>query len=194
MNKMNLLPSKRSGRLFVITGPSGVGKGTIVSRLLSIYKKVWLSVSSTTRKPRAGEIHGEHYFFTAREDFNQLIASGGFLEWAEFAGNFYGTPVDAVQTKIKEGRTVLLEIELEGARQVKKSYKNAFMIFIAPPDFNELEKRIRGRATDSEMSIKKRLERAQEELKAKEEFDAIVINNDLEKAVKDVALVMNLLQ
>ena len=194
MNKMNLLPSKRSGRLFVITGPSGVGKGTIVSRLLSIYKKVWLSVSSTTRKPRAGEIHGEHYFFTAREDFNQLIASGGFLEWAEFAGNFYGTPVDAVQTKIKEGRTVLLEIELEGARQVKKSYENAFMIFIAPPDFNELEKRIRGRATDSEMSIKKRLERAQEELKAKEEFDAIVINNDLEKAVKDVALVMNLLQ
>ena len=194
MNKMNLLPSKRSGRLFVIIGPSGVGKGTIVSRLLSIYKKVWLSVSSTTRKPRAGEIHGEHYFFTAREDFNQLIASGGFLEWAEFAGNFYGTPVDAVQTKIKEGRTVLLEIELEGARQVKKSYENAFMIFIAPPDFNELEKRIRGRATDSEMSIKKRLERAQEELKAKEEFDAIVINNDLEKAVKDVALVMNLLQ
>ena len=191
---MNLLPSKRSGRLFVITGPSGVGKGTIVSRLLSIYKKVWLSVSSTTRKPRAGEIHGEHYFFTAREDFNQLIASGGFLEWAEFAGNFYGTPVDAVQTKIKEGRTVLLEIELEGARQVKKSYKNAFMIFIAPPDFNELEKRIRGRATDSEMSIKKRLERAQEELKAKKEFDAIVINNDLEKAVKDVALVMNLSQ
>ena len=191
---MNLLPSKRSGRLFVITGPSGVGKGTIVSRLLSIYKKVWLSVSSTTRKPRAGEIHGEHYFFTDRDDFNQLIASGGFLEWAEFAGNFYGTPVDAVQTKIKEGRTVLLEIELEGARQVKKSYKNAFMIFIAPPDFNELEKRIRGRATDSEMSIKKRLERAQEELKAKKEFDAIVINNDLEKAVKDVALVMNLSQ
>ena len=194
MNKMNLLPSKRSGRLFVITGPSGVGKGTIVSRLLSIYKKVWLSVSSTTRKPRAGEIHGEHYFFTDRDDFNQLIASGGFLEWAEFAGNFYGTPVDAVQTKIKEGRTVLLEIELEGARQVKKSYKNAFMIFIAPPDFNELEKRIRGRATDSEMSIKKRLKRAQEELKAMEEFDAIVINNDLDKAVKDIALVMNLLQ
>lgn len=173
-------------RLIVITGPSGVGKGSLVEKLLQRNKHLWLSISATTRKPRVGEKDGQDYFFLEKEKFEKLIESDGFLEWAEFAGNFYGTPKNQIQNQLDKNKIVLLEIELEGARQVRKTFPEAFQIFLAPPSFEELEKRIRGRGTDGEEAIKRRLLRAHQELKAKDEFDEVVINDDLKQALTSV--------
>ena len=178
--------SSPSGRLLLITGPSGVGKGTLVARLLERHPGLWLSVSATTRAPRAGEEEGRHYFFLDRAAFERQVAAGGFLEWAEFAGNLYGTPRAAVQERLEAGRTVLLEIELEGARQVRRSFPAGFQVLLRPPSFEELERRIRGRGTDSEEAIARRLARAREELAAEAEFDAVVVNDDLERALVDL--------
>lgn len=175
-----------SGRLLLITGPSGVGKGTLVTRLLARHPELWLSVSATTRAPRAGEQEGRHYFFLSRAAFESQVAAGGFLEWAEFAGNLYGTPRAAVEERLQAGRMVLLEIELEGARQVRRSLPSGFQVLLRPPSFEELERRIRGRATDSEAAIARRLARAREELQAEAEFDAVVVNDDLERAVVEL--------
>jgi len=120
-------------RLSVITGPSGVGKGTLVSRLLARHPRIWLSVSATTRPPRPGEVEGESYFFLSREHFERQVAAGGFLEWAEFAGNLYGTPREPVERQLAAGRPVLLEIELEGARQVRHSFPAGFQVMLQPP-------------------------------------------------------------
>ncbi len=168
--------------LIVITGPSGVGKGTLVKRLLKEQKNIWLSISATTRLPREGEEDGKDYLFLDKNQFIDLIKENGFLEWAEFAGNFYGTPKSEVKQKLSEGKMVLLEIELEGARQVRKTCPDGFHIFILPPSFKELEKRIISRGTESADAINKRLIRAKEEIKAQNEFDAIVVNDNLEKA------------
>ena len=173
-------------RLTVITGPSGVGKGTLVSRLLAKHPSIWLSVSATTRAARPGELDGQSYFFLSREAFEAQVADGGFLEWAEFAGNLYGTPRGPVEQQLAAGRPVLLEIELEGARQVRQSFPAAFQLFIRPPSFAELERRIRGRGTDSEEAIARRLERARVELAAEGEFDAALVNGDLEQALAEL--------
>jgi guanylate kinase len=125
------------GRLTVITGPSGVGKGTLVARLLAKHPSIWLSVSATTRAPRQGELPGQSYFFLNREQFELQVAEAGFLEWAEFAGNLYGTPRNAVEEQLAAGRPVLLEIELEGARQVRHSFPAGFQVFVRPPSFAE---------------------------------------------------------
>jgi guanylate kinase len=178
--------SASTGRLLLITGPSGVGKGTLVARLLARHPELWLSVSATTRAPRAGEEEGRHYFFLDRAAFERQVADGGFLEWAEFAGNLYGTPRAAVQERLEAGRTVLLEIELEGARQVRRSFPTGFQVLLRPPSFEELERRIRGRGTDSEAAIARRLARAREELQAEAEFDAVVINDDLERSLVEL--------
>jgi guanylate kinase len=178
--------SSPPGRLLLITGPSGVGKGTLVTRLRERHPDLWLSVSATTRAPRAGEEEGRHYFFLDRAAFERQVAAGGFLEWAEFAGNLYGTPRAAVQERLEAGRTVLLEIELEGARQVRRSFPAGFQVLLRPPSFEELERRIRGRGTDSEEAIARRLARAREELAAEAEFDAVVVNDDLERALVDL--------
>jgi guanylate kinase len=178
--------SSPPGRLLLITGPSGVGKGTLVTRLRESHPDLWLSVSATTRAPRAGEEEGRHYFFLDRAAFERQVATGGFLEWAEFAGNLYGTPRAAVQERLEAGRTVLLEIELEGARQVRRSFPAGFQVLLRPPSFEELERRIRGRGTDSEEAIARRLARAREELAAEAEFDAVVVNDDLERALVDL--------
>jgi guanylate kinase len=178
--------SSPPGRLLLITGPSGVGKGTLVTRLRERHPDLWLSVSATTRSPRAGEEEGRHYFFLDRTAFERQVATGGFLEWAEFAGNLYGTPRAAVQERLEAGRTVLLEIELEGARQVRRSFPAGFQVLLRPPSFEELERRIRGRGTDSEEAIARRLARAREELAAEAEFDAVVVNDDLERALVDL--------
>jgi len=180
------------GRLTVITGPSGVGKGTLVNRLLERHPKIWLSVSATTRAPRPGELDGVQYFFLERPSFEQLVTSGGLLEWAEFAGNLYGTPRQPVEAQLTAGRPVLLEIELEGARQVRQSFPGAFQLFVAPPSFAELERRIRGRGTDSEEAIQKRLARARVELEAAAEFDAVLVNADLEVALLELEGLMGL--
>ena len=180
------------GNLTVLTGPSGVGKGTIVRKILDNHSDVWLSISATTRKPRSGEIEGKHYFFLEKKNFQEVIVRQGFLEWASFSNNFYGTPKKIVKEKIEKGINVLLEIELEGARQIRKSFPEALQIFLAPPNLPELEKRIRGRGTENEESIRDRLAIAKKELSAKEEFDAVVINDDMEKAFKEIESLMGL--
>ncbi|MFM8660220.1 MAG: guanylate kinase [Cyanobium sp.] len=179
-------------RLSVITGPSGVGKGTLVSRLLARHPRIWLSVSATTRPPRPGEVEGESYFFLSREHFERQVAAGGFLEWAEFAGNLYGTPREPVERQLAAGRPVLLEIELEGARQVRRSFPAGFQVMLQPPSLEELERRIRGRGTDAEAAIQRRLERAREELAAAAEFDATLVNGDLELALAELEKLLGL--
>jgi len=180
------------GNLTVLTGPSGVGKGTIVRKILESHSDVWLSISATTRQPRAGEIDGKHYFFLEKQNFQEIIDKEGFLEWASFSNNFYGTPKKIVKEKIEQGTNVLLEIELEGARQIRKSFPKALQIFLAPPNISELEKRIRGRGTETEEAIRNRLAIANKELSAKKEFDAVVINEDIEKAFIEIESLMGL--
>ena len=178
-----------AGRLFLITGPSGVGKGTLVAALLQRHPQIWLSISATTR---SGELDGQHYFFRSRTQFDADVAAGGLLEWAEFAGNGYGTPRQPVEQQLAAGRPVLLEIELEGARQVRRSFPSGFQIFLKPPSFEELERRIRGRGTDSEEAISRRLARARVELAAESEFDAVLVNADLQVALTQLEQLMGL--
>ncbi|WP_415409743.1 guanylate kinase [Synechococcus sp. A10-1-5-9] len=184
--------SQATARLALLTGPSGVGKGTLVARLQERHPSLWLSVSATTRAPRAGELEGVHYFFKTRRDFDALVSSNGLLEWAEFAGHCYGTPRQPVEERLGAGTPVLLEIELEGARQVRKSLPEALQIFLAPPSFEELERRIKGRATESADAIQRRLDRARTELDAQSEFDAIVVNDDLDTALSELENLMGL--
>ena len=179
-----------NGRLTVITGPSGVGKGTLVKRMLDRHPEIWLSVSATTRAPRTGEVEGESYFFKSKDAFASLVAENGLLEWAEFAGNCYGTPRGPVCEQLERGSPVLLEIELEGARQVRRSFPDAVQIFLAPPSFEELEQRIRKRGTESEQAIQKRLKKAEQELSAQGEFDAVVVNDDLDDALSALERLM----
>lgn len=174
------------GKLIILTGPSGVGKGTLMRSLLQRHPELHYSVSVTTRSPRPGEIDGKDYYFVSRREFEQLVAAGELLEWAEFAGNYYGTPREAVINQVRSGKCVVLEIELKGARQIRASYPSAFSIFILPPSMNELEKRIRGRAQDSEEAIARRLHRAEEEISAADEFDLKIVNDDFETALNTI--------
>jgi guanylate kinase len=174
------------GRLIVLTGPSGVGKGTLLRLLLERHPELYLSISMTTRPPRPNEKNGQHYYFVSRSEFEQMIAAQGFLEWAEFAGNCYGTPRQPVEEQIRLGKRVVLEIELEGARQIKQTFPEAFRIFIQPPSLAELEARIRQRGHDSEEAIARRLERARTEIYAAPEFNLEVVNDDLDKAIGQI--------
>lgn len=176
----------QTGRLIVFTGPSGVGKGTLLRSLLKHHPELVLSTSVTTRSPRPGEIHGQHYYFVTRDQFKQMVEAGELLEWAEFAGNFYGTPRRPLEEKIAQGKWVILEIELEGARQIRQTFPKALRLFILPPSMWELEQRIRRRGQDSEDAIAKRLRRAKEEIDAADEFDIQIVNDDLEIALKNL--------
>lgn len=175
-----------SGKLIVITGPSGVGKGTIVRSLLLKHPELYLSISATTRQPRLGEVEGKDYYFVSRDEFERAIAQQELLEWAEYAGNYYGTPRARVQEQIEQGNWVLLEIEVVGAREIAQIFPTALRIFILPPSIAELEQRIRQRGTNSEDSIAKRLAIAQAEIDASDEFDVKIVNQDIDKAIAKV--------
>lgn len=174
------------GRLIVFTGPSGVGKGTLLRALLQRRPELQLSISATTRSPRPGEVNGQHYYFVSRDEFRQMVEQGNLLEWAEFAGNYYGTPRQPVLEQIQKGQWIILEIELEGARQVRSSFPEALQLFILPPSLDELEHRIRQRGQDAEEAIQKRMLRAQVEIAAAAEFDIQIVNDDLEQALNQL--------
>ena len=177
---------KNLRKLIILTGPSGVGKGTVVKELLGKDKNIWLSISATTRAPREGEKEGENYFFLNQEKFEEMIKQKLFLEWAQFAGNYYGTPLSSVNEKIKKGLTVLLEIEVEGAKQIKEKFPNSLSIFLLPPDKAELERRIRNRGTEKEEAIKKRLSRANYEISASNQFDFEFTNHNVNETAKRI--------
>ena len=178
---------KNQQQLIIITGPSGVGKGTVVKEILNMDdSKLWLSISATTRNARNGEINGEHYYFLSKDKFKQMIKDNLFIEWAEFAGNFYGTPLKSISQKIESGYKVILEIEVEGARQIKEKFPNCISIFLLPPNIKELEKRIRNRASDSEDSIINRLERSHYEISCSKNFDFIITNKNLQETINRV--------
>ena len=174
------------GRLFVLSGPSGVGKGTVVRQLRRELPDLWCSVSATTRAPRPGERDGEHYFFLSGAGFCDLITRGELLEWADFAGARYGTPRAPVEGRLAAGRDVLLEIDLQGARQVRRSVLGsaAVLLFLAPPSLTELARRLAGRGTESDAGARVRLSAAETELAASSEFDHIVVNSDVGSATR----------
>jgi len=178
--------SLKKGTLFVISGPSGVGKGTLVSMLRQNHPEIKLSVSATTRNPRAGEINGVHYFFLTKENFKKRIESGEFLEWAEFSGNFYGTNKNFVEKMLKDGHNIILEIDVQGAIQVKNKLQEAILIFIEPPCFEELKLRLLKRSTETEEEIQKRLAVVKGELQQKQEFNYVMVNDNLDTAFKNL--------
>ena len=177
---------KNLKKLIIITGPSGVGKGTVVKELLDRNKDIWLSISATTRNPRVGEKDGLNYYFISEERFKDMIDKKEFLEWAQFAGNYYGTPLSTVNEKIEKGFIVLLEIEVEGAKQIKEKFPESLSIFLLPPSKEELEKRIRNRGTEKEEAIDRRLSRANYEIASSDQFDFVLTNHDVDETVKGV--------
>ncbi|PZT69974.1 guanylate kinase [Streptomyces sp. SW4] len=178
-------------RLTVLSGPSGVGKSTVVAHMRKEHPEVWLSVSATTRRPRPGEQHGVHYFFVTDEEMDKLIANGELLEWAEFAGNRYGTPRAAVLERLEKGEPVLLEIDLQGARQVRESMPEAQLVFLAPPSWEELVRRLTGRGTEPPEVIERRLAAAKTELAAEPEFDTTLVNTSVEDVARELLALMN---
>lgn len=176
---------KKLGVLSVISGFSGVGKGTIVKKLVA-EEDYALSISATSRAPREGEVHGREYFFLTRDEFHSMIESDGLIEWAEYVNNFYGTPREYVEERLAEGKDVILEIEPQGALKIKEKYPEAVLIFIVPPNAKELENRLIGRGTEETDTIKKRLKRAAEETEYIDNYEYIVVNDNLDDAVRDI--------
>lgn len=179
-------------RLTVLSGPSGVGKSTVVAHMRKAHPEVWLSVSATTRRPRPGETHGVQYFFVDDEEFDKLVANGELLEWAEFAGNRYGTPRQAVNAHLEQGEPVLLEIDLQGARLVRKAMPDAQLVFLAPPDWDELVRRLTGRGTEPPEVVERRLAVARTELAAESEFDVTLVNTSVEEVSAELLALMRI--
>lgn len=177
---------EQRGILLVVSGFSGAGKGTLMKELLHRYENYALSVSATTRSPREGEAEGREYFFKTREEFEKMIAEGSLIEYACYVGNYYGTPKAYVEQKLHEGRDVILEIEIQGARKVKKQFPDTVLLFVSPPSAEELRRRLTKRGTESPEVIENRLSRAVQEAEGIEDYDYFVINDDLDACVEYV--------
>jgi len=177
-------------RLTVLSGPSGVGKGSVVAEIRRHHPSVWLSVSATTRQPRPGETDGVEYHFVSEEKFDEMVAASAFLEHADFAGNHYGTPRQPVEDRLAAGLPALLEIELQGARQGREAMPEAQFVFLAPPSWDELVRRLVGRGTEDDETIRLRLEAAQVELASEKEFDVVVVNDRVERAASQLVALL----
>ncbi len=180
----------RRGRLIVVSGPSGAGKSTLIREVLEAVPELAYSVSATTRRPREGEVDGRDYVFLSREEFEKWIEEGRFLEWAEYSGNLYGTSEQRVDELLWSGRSVILEIELQGARLVRRNRSDAVMVFVRAPSLEETRKRLRGRATEDEKALEARMTTALQEVAARDEFDREVVNGDREQAREDMTRTM----
>lgn len=173
----------KKGLLIIVSGPSGTGKGTVCGELLDSMPELAYSISATTRAPRAGEVDGKNYYFLTKERFEELISEGGFLEYANVYGNYYGTPLVKIQERLAEGNDILLEIDTQGALEVMKKCPDGLFIFLLPPSLGELERRIRGRGSETEESLKKRLGNAKAEIAIGEKYKYVVVNDTVKKAV-----------
>lgn len=181
-----------SGRLTVLSGPSGVGKGSVVAALRRRYPQIWLSVSVTTRRPRPGERDGVEYHFVDQAEYDRMVAADELLEHASYAGSSYGTPRRPVEERLAAGTPALLEIELQGARQVKAAMPEAHLVFMAPPNFDELARRLIGRGTEDATVVRRRLDLARAEIAAEDEFEAVVVNDDVEAAADRLVALLSL--
>jgi guanylate kinase len=179
------------GRLFVVSGPSGAGKGTVVREVLRRRPDIWLSVSATTRPARSGERHGLDYFFVPEQRFEAMREGNEFLEWAEVYGNHYGTPKGPVESALISGRDVIAELDIQGAMAVKRARPDATLVFIEPPSLDELAPRLRGRGTEDPMTMTQRLRAAYEETKKKTAYDHVVVNDDLGEAVENLLRILD---
>ncbi len=177
---------KRKGIIIVVSGFSGAGKGTLMKKLTEMYDTYALSVSMTTRAPRPGEQEGKDYFYVSREEFERRIEQEGFVEHAEYCGNYYGTPRDYVESQLEAGRDVILEIEIQGALEIKKKFPTSLLLFVMPPSVAELKRRLIGRGTETEDVIDRRLCRAAEEAQGIDQYEYIIINDDLDTCVKEM--------
>lgn len=178
--------TKRKGILLVISGFAGTGKGTLVASLLEKYDNYALSVSATTRAPRPGEADGVHYFFKTHDEFQQMITDGELIEYAQYVGNFYGTPRAYVEQQMEQGKDVILEIEIQGALEIKKKFPDALLLFVVPPSADTLEQRLRGRGTETPEVIGQRLKRAVEEAEFVKDYDYLIVNDDLITCVDEM--------
>ncbi len=178
--------NKRKGILIVVSGFSGAGKGTLLKSLVSKYENYQISISATTRTPREGEKEGREYFFVAKEKFEDMISKGEFMEYAQYVGNYYGTPKKYVEDRMKKGKDVILEIEIQGALQIKKNYPDALLLFVMPPSILELKNRLLNRGSETMELIESRLRRAKEEAMGIEEYDYIIVNEELDFSVEEL--------
>lgn len=180
----------REGLLVVVSGPSGTGKGTLLNSIRQKENNIKFSVSATTREPRDGEVEGVNYFFKTHEEFDSMIKKGELVEWVKYCDNYYGTPKRCIEDTIKSGFDCLLEIEVEGALNIKSIYPDCVSIFILPPSFDELRRRIEGRGTEKPEAIQKRMEKAVKEMKFVDKYDYVVVNDDIEEAVNSIKCIL----
>jgi len=182
--------TKERGQLIVFSGPSGVGKGTILAQYMKGRDNICYSVSATTRAPRPGEVDGQHYFYLTREKFEEMIAADQMLEYAQYSGNYYGTPKQFVEDKLAAGVDVVLEIEVQGAAKVRQACPEALFVFVLPPSYAVLRSRLTGRGTEDAATVQKRLDAALSELRQAGTYDYVIVNDDLEQAVEELATVV----